>query len=168
MKRLTLAIVAAGTMHAHAARGQSLAVGVDQTVGHSTENISAAATQFRTFGELRPGIRFNVEGAWATRTDGEGDAFEAAYPYAEHLQVIEAYGERLFAPGRGVLAIRVGRYRTPFGIYSGSDQGTTASCERRSSGTTTTTRCPIIFSSTAPTSLWAPRVFARDERRRPS
>ena len=37
--------------------------------------------------------------------------------------MIEAYGERIFTPGRGLVATRVGRYRTPFGIYSGSDHG---------------------------------------------
>jgi len=121
MKRLALALGLAVLTHAHVASGQSLAVEVDQSVGHSTENVSAAGTQIRTFGELQPGFRFNVEAAWAVRSADQGDAFEAAYPYAEHLQIIEAYGERLFAPGHGVLAIRLGRYRTPFGIYSASD-----------------------------------------------
>jgi hypothetical protein len=121
MTRLAFAVALTGVMHAHVASGQSLAVEVDQTVGHSTEGVSAAGTQLRTFGEVTPMIRFKVEAAWAARSADEGDAFEAAYPYAEHLQVIEAYGERLFAPGHGVLAIRVGRYRTPFGISSASD-----------------------------------------------
>src|SRR5258708_3999736 len=121
MKPLALTIALTALTHAQVASGQSLAVEVDQTAGHSTENVSAAGTQFRTFGEVKPGLRFNVEAAWAVRSADNGDAFEAAYPHAERLQVIEAYGERLFAPGHGVLAIRVGRYRTPFGIYSASD-----------------------------------------------
>jgi hypothetical protein len=121
MKRLAVALGLAALAHAHVASGQSLAVEVDQSVGHSTENVSAAGTQIRSFGEVTPALRFNVEAAWAVRSADLGDAFEAAYPYAERLQIIEAYGERLFAPGHGVLAIRLGRYRTPFGIYSASD-----------------------------------------------
>ena len=35
--------------------------------------------------------------------------------------LIEAYGERTFQPGRGLVGVRLGRYRTPFGIYSASD-----------------------------------------------
>ena len=35
--------------------------------------------------------------------------------------MIEAYGERTFQPGRFLVGIRGGRYRTPFGISSGSD-----------------------------------------------
>jgi hypothetical protein len=159
MKRLAFAVALAGVMHAHVASGQSLAVEVDQTVGHSTEGVSAAGTQLRTFGEVTPMIRFKVEAAWAARSADEGDAFEAAYPYAEHLQVIEAYGERLFAPGHGVLAIRVGRYRTPFGISSASDHAYSGFL-----------RAPLIryddyyalsnnFSSTARTSWWEHRGF---------
>ena len=35
--------------------------------------------------------------------------------------MIEAYGERTFQPRQGLIGIRVGRYRTPFGISSASD-----------------------------------------------
>ena len=35
--------------------------------------------------------------------------------------MIEAYGERTFQPGSFLVGVRGGRYRTPFGISSGSD-----------------------------------------------
>jgi hypothetical protein len=35
---------------------------------------------------------------------------------------MEAYGERTFQPGGFLVGVRAGRYRTPFGISSGSDQ----------------------------------------------
>src|SRR5260221_14143572 len=99
MRRLAILVALIGMVQAHMAHAQSIAVEVDQTIGRSTEDISVAATQFRTFGELKPGIRFNVEAAWAARSDGEGDAFETAYPYAGRLQFIEAYAARTFSPG---------------------------------------------------------------------
>jgi hypothetical protein len=51
----------------------------------------------------------------------ESDAFGAAYPYGNRLQVVEAYGERMFRPRDALVSIRAGRFRTPFGISSGSD-----------------------------------------------
>jgi hypothetical protein len=96
------------------------------STGVSTEeNISAAAVQLRAFGDVRGGVRFFTEGAWAARSDVDSDAFGAAYPYTNRFQVIEAYGERLFQPRHAVVGVRGGRYRTPFGISSGSDHGYT-------------------------------------------
>jgi len=69
----------------------------------------------------RPACGFNVEVAWGIRSDGNSDVFGAAYPYDGGVQFIEAYGERTFLPGRGLFGIKAGRYRTPFGISSGSD-----------------------------------------------
>jgi hypothetical protein len=114
---------AVATGQAHTARSQSVAVELAQTVGQSTEGVTAAATQLRTFGETGPGIRFDVEAAWAARSSDVGDAFGGAYPYDNRVQIIEAYGERIFTPRRALIAARAGRYRTPFGIYSGSDHG---------------------------------------------
>jgi hypothetical protein len=73
------------------------------------------------FGELFSGIRFNVEGAWGARSTDVGDAFGSAYPYDNQVQAIEAYAERVFRPGSGLFAVRLGRFRTPFGIYAASD-----------------------------------------------
>jgi hypothetical protein len=117
MVLVSLAIVARATV----ASSQSVAVEINQTVGASTENVAAAATQVRAFGEAAGGVRFMGEAAWAARSAGETDAFGAAYPYANRAQVIEAYAERTFQPGPFLVGIRGGRYRTPFGISSGSD-----------------------------------------------
>ena len=85
------------------------------------ENVTVIASQLRAFGEMPAGVRFFVEGTWADRSDDDSDAFGAAYPYGGHVDVMEAYGERLFRPGRALVGIRAGRYRTPFGIYSRGD-----------------------------------------------
>ena len=71
------------------------------STGLSTaEKISATAVQLRAFGDVKGGVRFFAEGAWGTRSDDDSDTFGAAYPYTSRFQVIEAYGERLFRPGR--------------------------------------------------------------------
>lgn len=124
------ATVAAATlaclMEAGTAWSQSLTTEAAASTGVSTEErISAAAVQLRAFGDVRAGIRFFTEAAWGVRSDEGSDAFGAAYPYSNRVQVIEAYGERIFQPGNGLVAVRAGRYRTPFGISNGSDHGYT-------------------------------------------
>jgi hypothetical protein len=121
VKRVAITLAVAGVMHATAAQSQSMAVELAQNAGYSTENVAALATQLRAFGEIPSGVRFTVEGAWAARSAAGSDVFGAAYPYGNRVQVIEAYGERMFQPGRGLVGLRMGRYRTPFGISSGSD-----------------------------------------------
>jgi hypothetical protein len=37
------------------------------------------------------------------------------------VQAIEAYAERLFRPGKALVGVRAGRYRTPFGIHTRGD-----------------------------------------------
>ncbi|MGE0462529.1 MAG: hypothetical protein AB7Q16_14270 [Vicinamibacterales bacterium] len=112
---------AAWLLQAGAVTGQTLAVEVTQSAGTSSESISALGTQVRLLGEAVPGLRWNVEGAWATRSRDESDVFGAAYPYEGRAEIIEAYGEFLFAGTRGLRAVKAGRYRTPFGIASSSD-----------------------------------------------
>ena len=121
MKRSAFVAPIVMLLWAAAANGQSASVEVDQTVGYSTDDLTAAATQVRAFGNVAPGTRFKVEAAWAARSADNGDAFETAYPYGNRIQMIEAYGEHLFAPRRGIMSVRGGRYRTPFGIYDASD-----------------------------------------------
>lgn len=121
MMRGLSALTTACWLHAGVASGQSVAVEFTQSIGTSSESISAAGTQIRLLGEAMPGLRWNVEGAWATRSRDESDVFGTAYPYDGSLEVIEAYGEYHFASGRGLRAIKGGRYRTPFGISSASD-----------------------------------------------
>jgi hypothetical protein len=111
--------------------GQSVHVEADVTGGQSTDHVVAAATQVRLFGDVLSGLRIYVEGAWAARKlldeeeegeeEYETDAFGAAYPYGNRVQVSEMYGERLFRPGRALVGFRAGRYRTPFGIHDRSD-----------------------------------------------
>lgn len=105
-------------------RGQAVAVETAQAVGVSTESSAAAGVQLRALAEPVRGLRLNVEGAWGERSRPDSsfgsDVFGTAYPYGGSVDVIEAYAEweRL---GRGVRAIRGGRYRTPFGLSSASD-----------------------------------------------
>lgn len=103
------------------ARAQSLAVEVTQSVGTSSESISAAGTQIRLLGEVVPGLRLHVETAWGARTRDESDVFGTAYPYDGQFDVIETYAEYHFTAGRGIRSIKGGRYRTPFGISAASD-----------------------------------------------
>jgi hypothetical protein len=121
MTRRLATLCVAGALHAGPAAGQTAAVEVTQSAGASTESISAVGTQIRFLGEAVPGLRWNVEGAWAARSVDGSDAFGTAYPYDGQVELIEAYGEYLFAGGRGLRAIKGGRYRTPFGISSASD-----------------------------------------------
>jgi hypothetical protein len=99
-------------------------VEADATAGYSSyeaDSVGAASTQIRAFGDLKGGVRFLVEGSWADHNNDGSDAFGAAYPYTGEATLMEAYGERLFRPGRAMIGIKAGRYRTPFGIYSRSD-----------------------------------------------
>jgi hypothetical protein len=117
-----LVVVCANVMSVAPAQGQTLTTELDLTAGYSSEDsVRAVATQLRAFGEVKSGIRFNIEGTWARRSDDETDAFGAAYPYSGRVQVSEAYAERTFQRGSGLAGIRLGRYRTPFGIYNRSD-----------------------------------------------
>jgi hypothetical protein len=106
------------------ARGQSVNVEADITAGYSRygdQHVSAFATQIRSFGELRPGLRFFVEGVLGNRSDEGSDAFEAVYPYGGGVKTMEVYDEQLFTPKRALVGFRAGRYRPPFGIYNRSD-----------------------------------------------
>ena len=123
MRRLVSFVLAALLTQSASARGQSLTIDVTQHGGYSTDDVAAFAVQVRALAETSSHVRFNVETAWASRSDTTSDAFGAAYPYGNRLQVIEAYGERVFLPGDRLFAVRLGRYRTPFGISSGSDHG---------------------------------------------
>ena len=66
-----------------------------------------------------------------SETDESTDAFGAAYPYGNRVQVTEAYGERLFRPGPALVGFRAGRYRTPFGITREATTPTRDSSARR-------------------------------------
>lgn len=125
MRTLVVAAAVAYLLQPVAASAQSLTTEATVTSGYSSDEIAASATQVRAFGEATAGIRFFGEVAWASSSDDDSDAFGAAYPYGGRVQVIEAYGERVFRPRDGIVAVRAGRFRPPFGIYSGSDHAYT-------------------------------------------
>jgi hypothetical protein len=117
-------LVCAALLCTRIGSAQSVSTEFAQTVGFSTEKIAAAATQARVFGE-RETVQFSGELAWANRSEGPGDAFGAAYPYADRVQVMDAYVERTFRPGSTMLGVQAGRFRTPFGIFDASDHAYT-------------------------------------------
>jgi hypothetical protein len=138
--RILALIIAVFTIFATApARAQqTIAAELDMTAGYSGEDVRAAASQLRLFGEAPARIAFYAEAAWGDRWAGKApiagelvsgidpmgtDVFGAAYPYHGRAQVIELYAERYFRPGGAVLSVRGGRFRMPFGIYSRSDYG---------------------------------------------
>ena len=103
------------------ASGQTVAVQAQQSLGTSSESITAGATQVRLLGDLGRGLRVDVEGAWGGRSGEGSDVFGTAYPYGGQVQFIEAYAEVARPEARGVRAVKAGRYRTPFGIWSAGD-----------------------------------------------
>ncbi len=120
------------------AQTTTVAAELDVTAGYSGEEIRAAASQLRLFGQAPAGVEFFVETAWGDRWSGDApvvgelisgvdpigtDVFGAAYPYKGRAQLMEAFAERQFRPGGALLAVRAGRFRLPFGIYNRSDYG---------------------------------------------
>jgi hypothetical protein len=118
---LAVALVACGS--SSPALAQPIVVEADLTGGYTSDNAGALATQVRAFGDMPLGLRVLAEAGWGslTETDERTDAFGAAYPYGNRVQIIEAYAERLFRAGQGLVGFRAGRYRTPFGIYTRGD-----------------------------------------------
>ena len=111
--------------HAADAGAQSFFTEVDVTVGHSTEDVQAAGTQVRAFGEGPKKWRLFAEASWADVWGPTSDAFGAAYPYNNKFRLMEAFVERTMTGRRMILGTRLGRYRTPFGIYNRSDHAYT-------------------------------------------
>ena len=115
-----------------------MAAELDLTAGFSGEEVRAAASQLRLFGQAPAKIEFFTETAWGDRWAGDApllgqnvsaadpmgtDVFGAAYPYRGRALLIEAYGERFFRPRGTLLGVKAGRFRMPFGIYTRSDYG---------------------------------------------
>ncbi len=107
------------------ALAQTVQTEADVTVGATTERIQAAATQLRVYGELARGWRFYGDATWATRRGPESDVFGAAYPYEPEFRPMELYVEKTVVKGQRVVGLRIGRYRTPFGLYGRGDHGYT-------------------------------------------
>lgn len=123
MKRLLLGLLLlCVTAHMPArAQGTSPTVELDLSAGYSTEDTLASATQLRVFGESDSGLRYFLEGAWAAQSGTQSDAFGAGYPYQDGFYWMETYLEKRFRAGGLPGGVRVGRFRTPFGIYGRSE-----------------------------------------------
>ena len=116
-------ILAVAPARAHA---QSATTEVDVTVGHSTEPVQAAAVQLRVFGDAVAGWQYYAEASWAQSwAKAASDAFGSAYPYDKRLRPVEMYAERTLLKGPYLASVRVGQFRTPFGMYGRSDQAYT-------------------------------------------
>lgn len=118
-----LAIQLAACLAASDAFAQGLNAEVSATAGASTDDVAAAATQARVFGDLR-GISVFGEVAWARTAIADGrssEAFSTAYPYEGPPHIMDAYVERRLGAGQVFGSVRAGRFRTPFGIYSASE-----------------------------------------------
>jgi hypothetical protein len=106
------------------AAAQALTGEIDVTAGASTDEVAAYSTQARLFGASHSNWRYYAELTWGgVNSEYESDAFLATYPYDKRVRPMETFGEKMFKPGHGLLSIRGGRYRTPFGIYARSEQG---------------------------------------------
>ena len=116
------ALAAACLAVSGAALAQSPTTEVSVSAGQSTDGTSASGVQVRLFGASRSDWRYFLEVAWGVTSDAESDAFSGAYPYDRRVRAVETYAERTFRPGGGIASVRIGRYRTPFGISSASDQ----------------------------------------------
>jgi hypothetical protein len=119
----TLVIVVLMTLLVTRVHAQTVITELDATVGASSEDVEAAATQLRIFGEGPAKWRFYVEGTWADVWGPDSDAFGSAYPYNNRLRPMEVFAEKTVTRQRFLVGTRVGRYRTPFGLYSRSDHG---------------------------------------------
>jgi hypothetical protein len=121
MRAFAAAACCACLLPSRMAHGQTITTEAALTAGFSTDDVSAAAVQARAFGDVKGGVRVFAEASWARSSDGNNDAFTAAYPYGNRVEIVEAYGERMFRPRQAIVGIRAGRFRTPFGIFNGSD-----------------------------------------------
>jgi hypothetical protein len=123
-----------------AAQAQTISAELDLTGGYSGEEIKAAASQLRLFGEAPAQIQFFAEAAWGQRWAGDApvvggtligvdpmgsDVFGAAYPYSRRVELMEIYAERYLKTHPFLFGLRAGRFRTPFGIHARGDYGYT-------------------------------------------
>ncbi len=84
---------------------QNVITEVDVTAGHSTEDVRAAATQVRVFGEGPKRWRLFAEGTWADVWGPTSDAFGSAYPYNNQLRPMEVFAEKTVTRPRFLVAI---------------------------------------------------------------
>jgi hypothetical protein len=121
IRRLVATVVMGAIALPVAAGAQTLTTEADVSVGRSTDGTDAAAAQVRVFGPLKDSWRLYFEAAWGNVSTQYSDAFGAAYPYDGRVRPMEVFTERLFQPRKSLVGLRIGRYRTPFGISGRSD-----------------------------------------------
>jgi hypothetical protein len=131
LKHAVRTLVVAGllaTPQAAAAQDPDVTTEADVTIGRSSEDVDAAGTQLRVFGALPGDWRFMAEATWADtwggKPDEHSDAFGSAYPYNRRVRPMELYVEKT-STSRGLWGTRIGRFRSPFGLYSRSDHAYT-------------------------------------------
>jgi len=131
MKLAVRTLTVAGLLvasHAVAAQDLDVTTEADVTIGRSSDDIDAAGTQVRIFGALPGDWRFMAEATWADtwggKLDERSDAFGAAYPYNHRVVPMELYVEKT-STSRGLWGTRIGRYRSPFGLYNRSEHAYT-------------------------------------------
>lgn len=122
LTRCAAALLAVLSLGARPLSAQTATTEFDVTVGHSTENVDAASSQVRVFGDAMAGWQYYVEASWAQQWGSVSDAFGSAYPYDKRIRPSEMYVEKTWQSGAMLAGVRAGRYRTPFGIYSRGDQ----------------------------------------------
>jgi len=122
MKKALVAALAI-SMGVARASAQNVITEVDVTVGQSTEDVRAAASQVRVSGDGPKRWRLFAEATWADVWGPTSDAFGSAYPYNNQLRPMEVFAEKTVTGPRFLVGTRLGRYRTPFGIYNRSDHG---------------------------------------------
>jgi hypothetical protein len=120
-RRIGSGVLLAVLILARDAASQTLTPEADVTVGASTDHAEAAAVQTRLFGQLTSDWRLMLEAAWADRSNKGSDAFGTSYSYDGQIRPAEMYVERISDGNNRVFAVRIGRYRTPFGMSSRSD-----------------------------------------------
>jgi hypothetical protein len=123
MRALAACLLLFATIRPEPLFAQTVVTEIDVSAGHSTEDVDAAGTQVRVYGEAGAGWRFNAEGTWANVWGRQSDVFGAAYPYNDRLRPMEVFAENTHYFGPYLAGVRLGRYRTPFGIYNRSDHG---------------------------------------------
>jgi hypothetical protein len=122
MKSFAAAVFVALALTPRPASAQTATTELDVTGGHSTESVDAAASQVRVFGDAVAGWQYYVEAAWGQQWGPRSDAFGAAFGYDKRLRPTEVYLERTILKGPYLAGVRVGQFRTPFGMYTRSDQ----------------------------------------------
>jgi hypothetical protein len=122
MTRFSAAVALACLVAPVPAQAQAVVAELQQSNGVSSDATSTTSTQLRLYGEPVGNLRFKLEGSFGQRYGTQSDLLGTAYPYGGHADLMEAYAEYLLPERSFVRSVKGGRYRTPFGISSASEQ----------------------------------------------